>query len=401
MSQIGFEEEKSPDVEVLPLRRGFQPRTIQEIRKERGQEYPEDSGAPVSAPLPASAPMQQPPVAEPPAPRTPSTLFRRNAPEQRQTVRKAPPVSTVPSVRVKSSFDLKSMVVEDVRRFPVWPALLAVFGAVIFGIILFAAFSLGEHRGRIAAARELTEAQAKSGAAPTDLDREEVRLRLDKALSLTRSGDPEGGWKAIRGISREYSHVPSLAYAEALVALQAQQYTEALDLTKISISRGQRIADSLALQAALNESSPLASGAVQEELLRKASNADPMNPYPILQLALFFGTHGDDAQAESLLRSAKLRLLPVDSHAVVDSSLAMVKLRHLPAGSLPPGGEPTGIAEKDFPTAYAAMRRGDFQTAATILEITRKSVPPELFDYLLSASPIRDYALEPKITRFY
>jgi len=83
------------------------------------------------------------------------------------------------------------------------------------------------------------------------------------------------------------------------------------------------------------------------------------------------------------------------------SSLAMVKLRHLPAGSLPPVGEPTGVAEKDFPTAYAAMRRGDFQTAATILEATRKSLPPELFDYLLNACPIRDYALEPKITRFY
>jgi hypothetical protein len=44
---------------------------------------------------------------------------------------------------------------------------------------------------------------------------------------------------------------------------------------------------------------------------------------------------------------------------------------------------------------------GDFQTAATIPETSRKTVPPELFDYLLNASPIRDSALEPKITRFY
>jgi hypothetical protein len=320
-------------------------------------------------------------------------------PEQRQAGRKAPPVSPVPSVREKSTFDLKSMVVEDVKRFPVWPALLAVFGAVIFGIILFTAFSFGQHRGRIAAAREVEK--AKAAAVPSAREREEVRARLDKALSLTRSGDADGGWKTIRGIARAYSNVPSLAYAEALIALQAQQYAEAFDLTKISISRGERVADSLALQAALNDSSPVASGAVQEELLRKSADADPMNPYPILQLALFLSMHGDDSQAESLLRSARLRLLPVDSYAVVDSSLAIMKLKQTPAGTLPVGGEPTGLAEKDFPTAYAAMRRGDFQTAATILETSRKTVPPELFDYLLNASPIRDFALEPKITRFY
>ena len=185
------------------------------------------------------------------------------------------------------------------------------------------------------------------------------------------------------------------------MAMRADKIAEASELARISIARGERVADSLALQAALNDSAPLSSVVAQEELLRNAADADPMNPYPLLQLALVLSVHGDDARAESLLQSAKLRLLPVDSYAVVDSSLAMVKLRHLPAGSLPPGGSPTGIAEKDFPTAYAAMRRGDFQTAAAILEASRKSLPPELFDYLLNASPIRDYALKPEITRFY
>ncbi len=399
MSQIGFESVKSIDAVSVPLKRDFQPRTIQQIRKERGQEFPEGSGT--SVPVPASVAVREPPVAEIPVTRTPPTLFRRNVPEQRQTVRKAPPVSPVPSVREKSSFDLKSMVVEDAKRFPVWPALLAVFGAVIFGIILFAAFSVGEHRGRTAAARELTEAQAKASAAPSDRDREEVRSRLDKALSLTRSGDADGGWKAIRGIARAYSNVPSLAYAEALVALQAGQSTEALDLTKISISRGERVAESLALQAAINASMPTSSGVTQEKLLWDAVDADPMNPYPYIELATHYSVHGDDAKAESLIQSAKARLLPVDSHAVVDASLGIFKLKRTPADVLPPESEATGLAEKDFPTAYSAMQHGDFQTAATILEATRKTVPPEVFDYLLNASPIRDYALEPKITRFY
>ena len=270
-----------------------------------------------------------------------------------------------------------------------------------FGSLLGAVFSLGDHNGRIAAIREMDEARAKGPAARSGREREEVRLRLDKALSLERSGDAEGGWKSIQGISREHSHLPSLAYAEALVALRAGKYAEALDLTKISISREERVSDSLALQSALDASPPLSSGVVQEDLLRKAADADPMNPNPLIQLAGILSAHGQDEQAESLVRSAKLRLLPVDSHLVVDASLEMLKIKRAPTADLSSTSETSGLAEKDFPTAYSAMRRGDFQAAASILETARRSVPPDVFDYLLKASPIRDYALEPKITRFY
>ena len=379
----------------IPEKRVFIPRSIpdirvQEVRVERSPGTPVPADTPAGEAQPEDSLRQAEQV--PPAfrrvgsrpPRTPAPVWRRKS---------------VSGDADNFRWSLKSLLAEDLKGFPVWPALIGLAATVVLGIILYAVFSLGEHRGRIAAAREFAQAQAS--AAPSEREREEVRSRLDKALALAKSGDAQGGWKSIRGISDEYSHVPSLAYAEAFVAMRADKIAEASELVRISIARGERVADSLALQAALNDSAPLSSVVAQEELLRKAADADPMNPYPLLQLALVLSVHGDDARAEGLLQSAKLRLLPVDSHAVVDSSLAMVKLRHLPAGSLPPGGEPTGVAEKDFPTAYAAMRRGDFQTAATILEATRTSLPPELFDYLLNASPIRDYALEPKITRFY
>ncbi|MEI6490921.1 MAG: hypothetical protein WCO94_00110 [Verrucomicrobiota bacterium] len=268
-------------------------------------------------------------------------------------------------------------------------------------VLCYAVFSLGARHGRIAAVREVENARAKETAQPSEREREEVRTRLDKALAMMRSGDAESGWKSIQGISLEHPHFPSLAYAEALLALQAEKNREALDLTKISISRGERVSDSLALQAALNAASPISSGDVQEDLLRRAADADLMNPNPLIQLASILSTHGHDEEAENLVESAKLRLLPVDSRVVVDASLGIFKIKRASTSELSSMGETTGLAEKDFPNAYAAMRRGDFQTAASILETTRRSVPPEVFDYLLKASPIRDYALEPKITRFY
>ena len=398
MSGISFEESgQSASAERIPEKRVLKPRSIpdirvQEVRGERSPGTPEPSGAPVGKLQAQTSLRQSGHVSEPAAfrrdgarsPRTPAPVWRRKS---------------VFGATDNFQQSLKSKIKESLNRFPAWVALLALLGTTAFASLLGAIFSLGDRHGRIATVREMEE--AKAAAPPSDHEREEVRSRLDKALALAKSGDAEGGWKSIRGISGEYPHFPSLAYAEAYLALRADKIAEASELVKISISRGERVADSLALQAALNDSSPLSSAAAQEELLRKAADADPMNPYPLLQLALVLSVHGDDARAESLLQSAKLRLLPVDSHAVVDSSLAMVQLRRAPAGSLPSGGEPTGIAEKDFPTAYASMRRGDFQTAATILDATRKSLPPELFDYLLNASPIRDYALKPEITRFY
>lgn len=282
-----------------------------------------------------------------------------------------------------------------------WTGRVHVAVAILFLLGFYLAYQVGRGRGEDAAAREIASSIAQAPPAPSEREREEVRQRLDQALALTRSGDAEGGWNVIRGIARSYSHMPSLAYAEALVALQAQQVSEALDLTRISISRKERVAESLALQAAINASTPGSSGAVQEDLLWKAVDADPMNPYPLIELATYYGVHGEDQKAESLIQSAKSRLLPVDSHAVVDASLGIFKFKRTPSDVLPQDAGPTGLAEKDFPNAYAAMRRGDFQAAASILESSRRTVSPEIFDYLLNASPIRDFALEPKITRFY
>lgn len=257
---------------------------------------------------------------------------------------------------------------------------------------------MGESAGRMSVGREIVKEKEMllSGR-----EREEVRRRLDRALTLAKSGDVETGWQVIRGISGEYSHVPSLAFAEALVALQAGRLVEALDLTKISISRREQVAESLSLQGAINASSPTASGHTQEELLWKAVDADPMNPHPFLGLARLVSSQGDSEMAESLLQSANARLLPVDSRAVVDASLAILELQHSPAEVLAVVGNPNGTAEKDFPIAYAAMLRGDFQTAATVLERMQKTVAPEIFDYLINSTPLRDFSLEPEIIRFY
>lgn len=392
MSNTAFEETQQDEAGRVPDRRIFQPRTIQEIRRERGLEA---ASAAKSADATQTLATEAVRLAE----KTPA--FRRNAPRPRQSFQPAQKGNAVSPAVDDSGNLLKERIEKDLKYFPGWKVLLGLLGVVIFGIFLSGAFFLGERSGRIAQAKELASKESKAAAAPSEREREEVRARLDKAFALSQSGDADAGWKIIQGISRDYSHIPSLAYAEALVALQAGKKHEALDLAKISVARKERVAESLALQATISTALPGPSGLLQEELLWKAVDADPVNPSPLIELAQFLSSHGEDEKAESLIRSAKLRLLPVDSYAVVDSALEILKAKNLPTSSLPVATEPTGSPDKDFSIAYAAMRRGDFQTAANVLESTRKSLPPGLFDYLLNYPPIREYALEPQITRFY
>ena len=56
---------------------------------------------------------------------------------------------------------------------------------------------------------------------------------------------------------------------------------------------------------------------------------------------------------------------------------------------------------EDFCAAYIAMRLGDFGNAAAILRATEKTIPPDLFDYLVNDSVMRRFAREPRVMGFY
>ncbi|MFZ4597911.1 MAG: tetratricopeptide repeat protein [Terrimicrobiaceae bacterium] len=267
---------------------------------------------------------------------------------------------------------------------------------------LYGIFSWGAAVGRSEAKKETAGPATRVLPVTDGKEAGEILATLDKSLKLAHSGSADKGWELIRGLSTRYPQTPSLAYAEALIALEAGENLEAGNLAKTSIARGERVSESLLILAALESWSETASTSKQEEILEQAIQADPMSPYPLVQLALLHSEHGDDALAAHLFESARTRLFPVDSHAVIDTSLAIFKLKNTPPSDLPANEvTPTGVAEKDIPTAYAAMRRGDFQSAARLLAASQKTASPDLFDYLLQSPPLREYALRPEILPFY
>jgi hypothetical protein len=56
---------------------------------------------------------------------------------------------------------------------------------------------------------------------------------------------------------------------------------------------------------------------------------------------------------------------------------------------------------EDLCAAYVAMRLGDFGKAAAILRATEPTIPPDLFNYLMNDSVMRQFVKEPRVMGFY
>jgi hypothetical protein len=106
-------------------------------------------------------------------------------------------------------------------------------------------------------------------------------------------------------------------------------------------------------------------------------------------------------EALALLRGARSRLNPVDSHSVVDVTIALAALQDTPDDQLPQIADPGHDLVSALSAAYIAMRKGDFVRAAGYATAARKLAAPDLFDYLINDPAIRRYANEPKLKEFF
>ena len=79
--------------------------------------------------------------------------------------------------------------------------------------------------------------------------------------------------------------------------------------------------------------------------------------------------------------------------------MAIMKVDHMK--DLPAASKPLGIPSKDFPNAYAELKRGNFTAAANILRYCRGLIDPHLFDYLMRDPLIRKFASRPEVAEFY
>jgi len=232
---------------------------------------------------------------------------------------------------------------------------------------------------------------------------------LDAALADLRDGKTENAVKKLQALEKANADVASLTYLLAMAAVQNGDIKLAAAKTAESIDKRERISDSLALQAVL-ETQKASDPSIEkfgdprirsEALLRQAMLADAANPFPMIELATLLRYQKRNEEALALLRGARSRLNPVDSHTVIDVTIGLSTLENTPDSDLPQIPEPGKDLVSAFSAAYIAMRKGDFDQAAGILKTARKMAAPDLFDYLINDPAIRRYVAEPKLQEFF
>ena len=231
------------------------------------------------------------------------------------------------------------------------------------------------------------------------------QTRLDTALKQLRAGDTEEALKNLLLLEEANPAISSLTYLVAIAAMQSGDAELAGNKADASIAKRERVSDSLALKAVLEtqkRTSGFGDRTVRSEVyLRQAMVADAANPAPCIELATLLRYQKRDDEALQLLEAARSRLNPVDSHAVVEASLALMKLQDLPDTDLPADLNPDRDASSLFSSAYVAMRKGDFSTAASILRSGKHYLPTDFFDYLINDPALRKFGSRSELKEFY
>jgi len=291
-----------------------------------------------------------------------------------------------------------------------WRHALAATAAVIaFALVIIMpathyyreGFDLGVREGLREARERITREGVKW---PADLT-----AKVDAAMIELRRGDPAAALKHLREVAAVKPDISSLSYLIALAAMQSGDIDLAEQNAQESIEKQERVSDSLALlsvlavQKGVDKSRPHMGdpGLRAEAFLRQAILADIANPYPRYELATLLRYQGRDADALHEIESAQARLNPVDSHLVMDVTLAIMRMEKLPVADLPAEAPASDDVRKLLPAAYAAMRRENFAQAAALLEKCRKELPPDIFDYLIYDPALKRYKSRPELRAIY
>jgi len=272
----------------------------------------------------------------------------------------------------------------------------ALATSVVFVVGLILSFKFGNSAGRSAALRSTPSGSA---VLPPQEFPESAGPQFDAALTLLRKGENLEALAELKKILDSHPDAPSIHYAMAIANMQSGYPREADRMADASIKRGFRVSDSWALKAAILSMQSRGPSPEQEALLKRAIAADPMNPNPHLELATLYRYRNQPEQARTLLDAAALRLNPADARMVIDTTLAILLVDQ--AAELPEPFPPSGIPSRDFPLAYAEMKRGNFESAAAILKFCSGSIAPDLFAYLVNDPAIRKFASKPELSGFY
>lgn len=284
---------------------------------------------------------------------------------------------------------------------------IPVIPLVLFGLpVLVGFWSLAHRTGVAAGVRKANRAAEMEGMQlPPEISRQ-----LNAALLNLREGDSELAEKELSALDEGETKYPALSFLTAVAAMQNGNIELAERKVKESIIKRERISDALALQSvietqkAADRSRWKSLGDPQkraENLLRQAILADAANPYPHFELATLLRYQGRRDEAMEEIQAARSRLNPVDSHLLMDVTLALLKIEELPDDRVPRDPPQSDDVRKLFPAAYGAMRLGEFSRAAELLQKCRHALSSDLFDYLVNDPLIRRYADREQLKPFY
>lgn len=270
-----------------------------------------------------------------------------------------------------------------------------ILAAAAVFILLLAGFLFGKLQSK-----PTSELEERELAKPSP----QLVQEINEALALIEKGQPSKALQKIQALSIRHPNVSSLDYLASLAAMQAGDFKTAQEKASLSITKNQKVSDSLVLLS-MTESGLGAGGKsslrdpkiVRESLLREAVNADVANPFPMIELASFLRSQRRDEEALELLRAANARLHPIDTHVVVQTSMELMKLQQMPDEELPAARAEGSICEI-FSSVYISLRRKDYKQAALALEKGRRQASPDLFAYLINDPVFKPFQAEPVMT---
>ncbi len=281
------------------------------------------------------------------------------------------------------------------------PASTAWIAAGAFAVVLvvtaLAAYGLG---GRAERAASLAAA-AKEGLRMTP----EFEAKLDAAFAGLRDGRSKDALDSLTSLELANPTVASLSYLIGLAAMQNGDFVLSERKLNESIAKRERISDSLAVLAALEGQKVydpsfkvMGDARMRAEIyLRRAMMADAANPFPMIELASLLRSQKKADEALALLKSSRPRLNPVDSHTVVDTTIALLSLEKVTDADLPPAPDPAKDIPSAFSAAYIAMRKSDFSRAAGILTDCRSRLAPDLYNYLVFDPALAKFSARPEL----
>ncbi len=313
---------------------------------------------------------------------SPPATALKDLPLSAQATQQSVPESLLHSLSLASD----SRFASHLKLHPRALAALAVGGLFLMGLLIGSLQS-----------RNAPETEAVTLAMPSP----QLVKELNAALALIDLGAADEALQKIQALSAAHPHVSSLDYLAALAALQAGDLKTAHEKASLSISKNQKVSDSLVLLSMTESGGGAGENSglrdlkiVRESLLREAVNTDLSNPSPMIELASFLRSQNRDDEALELLHAANALLHPVDTHVVVETSIQLMKLQQTPDHELPPACKEGSLTEI-FSSVYISLRKKDHIQASIALEKCRHQASPDLFAYLINDSVFKPFHAEP------